>query len=57
MAIKLEYVKVANYTKQTDCPHNKELICTVKNCNRCGWNPKVAEIRLAKIKKELQKNG
>lgn len=29
----------------TDCPHNKELICTNRNCGTCGWNPVVAKRR------------
>lgn len=31
--------------KGTDCPHNKELICTNRNCESCGWNPVVAQRR------------
>jgi hypothetical protein len=49
MAIKLEYVKVSNYKKYTGCPYNDALQCTVKNCNCCGWNPKVAKLRLNKF--------
>lgn len=49
MAMKLEYVPVANYTKNTDCPHNCALVCEVKNCKRCGWNPTVAQKRMDKI--------
>jgi hypothetical protein len=49
MAIKLEYVPVANYTKETVCPHNAACRCTVQNCFRCGWNPKVAKMRMEKI--------
>ena len=49
MAIKLEYVPVANYTKNKDCPYNNALECSVKNCTRCGWNPEVAQRRLDKI--------
>jgi hypothetical protein len=49
MAIKLEYVPVASYTKNKDCPHNNALECGVKNCKRCGWNPEVAKKRMDKI--------
>lgn len=49
MAMKLEYVKTANYTKDTNCPHNCALLCEVKTCYRCGWNPIVAQKRLDKI--------
>ena len=49
MAMKLEYVPIANYTKDTGCPHNADLRCDVKNCKRCGWNPEVAKRRLDAI--------
>lgn len=45
MAIKLEYVKVANYVKPTVCPHNDACRCTVKECYKCGWHPKVEKRR------------
>ena len=49
MAMKLEYVKVASYIKPTVCPHNSACRCTEHNCYNCGWNPKVAKMRLDKI--------
>lgn len=49
MAMKLEYVKVANYKKDLGCPHNNALVCDVKKCKSCGWNPIVAERRMNKI--------
>ena len=49
MAMKLEYVKVANYKKNLSCPHNKELVCDTKMCKRCGWNPVVAKMRMEKL--------
>ena len=49
MAMKLEYVKTARYQKDTSCPHNGALVCDVKNCKRCGWNPNVAKIRMEKF--------
>lgn len=33
--------------KGTDCPHNKELVCTDRKCDTCGWNPAVAKRRSA----------
>jgi hypothetical protein len=48
----LEYYKVdPNYKKERtfDCPHNAGVICEVKQCNRCGWHPTVAKIRLERI--------
>ncbi len=49
MAMKLEYVKTAKYEKDNACPHNDACRCTRKNCSRCGWNPTVAKMRLAKL--------
>lgn len=47
--MELEYIKVANYVKETVCPYNAACRCTAKNCGRCGWNPTVAKMRLEKI--------
>ena len=52
MAIKLEYVKVANYKKQTVCKYNDGCQCEVRNCYKCGWNPVVAKMRLAKLQEK-----
>ena len=27
------------------CPYNLEVSCDVRYCNKCGWNPVVAEAR------------
>ena len=37
------------------CPINESLQCPPKNrnCETCGWNPKVAKARLEKICKEM----
>lgn len=35
------------------CPYNKECRCDVPMCGKCGWNPKVAERRLKKVKEDL----
>ena len=57
----LQYYKVdPNYKREQSfiCPNNPWVMCSVKNCYRCGWNPTVAEMRLEKIRKEMrQKNG
>lgn len=50
MAMKLEYVKCAHYEKDMSCPHNEACRCASKNCHKCGWNPKVAEARMQKIR-------
>lgn len=47
----LEYVKVAQYEKDLSCPHNNALVCDVKKCKACGWNPTVAKMRLNKVKR------
>ena len=32
------------------CPHNAAVLCDGQgNCQRCGWNPKVSEIRRGKL--------
>ena len=35
------------------CPHNDACGCWTPECHKCGWNPKVSERRLEKIKEEL----
>lgn len=27
------------------CPHNPEVLCTVPDCDKCGWNPEVEKKR------------
>lgn len=49
MAYKLEYVKVASYQKPTMCRYNEGCRCLVRNCYNCGWNPKVAKLRMEKL--------
>ena len=51
MAIKLEYVPLANYErkKPTECKYNKACWCLEKTCWCCGWNPTVYQKRLAKL--------
>lgn len=46
-----------NETKNTaTCPFNEGVVCTVQLfCDRCGWNPKVAEERTERILKQLKK--
>lgn len=31
-----------------ECPYNKAVICDEKKCTKCGWNPRVEQIRRAK---------
>ena len=45
------------------CPHAAKgaVWCETQNCEKCGWNPVVAEARLEAIKEKLaeeaKKNG
>lgn len=32
------------------CDHNEHVICRDRKCEKCGWNPVVAEARLEKIR-------
>lgn len=47
----LEYVKVAQYEKDFSCPNNEAVVCDVKKCKVCGWNPIVAKKRLDRVKR------
>ena len=33
------------------CPHNEYVVCPERKCDRCGWNPKVANARMARYKR------
>ncbi len=59
--MELEYYKPAQYKKPKyyDCPYNEACRCRYKVCYRCGWNPKVQEIRETrmKIKSEVKGDG
>lgn len=58
--MELEYYKVdPNYKKERQfvCPHNNGVLCSVKNCNQCGWHPTTAKIRFDKIIKHLGGGG
>lgn len=35
------------------CPHNYEVDCEKSQCDRCGWNPEVAEKRVQKVMQNL----
>lgn len=40
----------------TPCPNNSEVICwDHSRCDRCGWNPSVAEKRNEEVIAELKK--
>lgn len=56
--MKLEYVKVAHYDKNRNCPHNDAVVCDKKKCYKCGWNPTVAKARMEKIQTvEVKSHG
>lgn len=54
--VKLEYYKIPkrDHRKMHDCHFNEGCQCPIKKCYECGWNPKVAAMRLAEI---LEKMG
>ena len=49
------------YIEYKPCPHNGAVVCDDHTkCNACGWNPKVAQARKAKLlkkRKGVRKNG
>ena len=56
--MKLEYVKVAHYEKDRNCPYTDAVVCDKKKCYKCGWNPKVAQARMEKIQtREVKSHG
>lgn len=36
-----------------ECRYNNMVGCDTRNCEQCGWNPKVANERLEKIRAEM----
>lgn len=53
----MRFDKDGNKIHEPTCQFNKFVLCGLDNlnpqhCEKCGWNPKVAEMRLEKIKKE-----
>lgn len=36
------------------CPYANDVSCTVRNCNRCGWNPEVARERWRSISRRVR---
>lgn len=37
------------YAGTGTCPHNNAVECSCRVCSKCGWNPKVAEERSARL--------
>lgn len=35
--------------KVEGCPYNKELVCSNRNCESCGWNPVVEKRRSERL--------
>ena len=40
--------------KSDRCKHNEGVCCEYGNCSRCGWNPKEAAERSARILAEIR---
>lgn len=38
---------------QWTCPMNEGVICRIRTCTSCGWNPDVSQKRLLNIKQRL----
>lgn len=45
----LDWVRVDG---QWECPYQVFVSCTVRHCDKCGWNPEVAKARWEKYKEE-----
>ena len=47
----MPYQKKKPEERIPDCPHLREVTCSPKtrNCDTCGWNPRVAKARLINI--------
>lgn len=39
------------------CPHNEAVCCYIHKCRSCGWNPRVAQERTDRLRKELAARG
>lgn len=37
-----------------ECFFNDGVMCEMRNCKKCGWNPKVSEMRLMKMLEDLK---
>jgi hypothetical protein len=49
-----EWKRVETNETMWVCPYNKSVECSFRKCDKCGWNPEVAERR---IKDYLARNG
>ena len=38
------------------CEYNPNVVCDVKVCEHCGWNPEVAKARLDAILKKMEED-
>ena len=43
--------------KKNSCVHNDEVHCVEHNCDKCGWNPAVAQKRLESFSTEVEIDG
>ena len=44
---------MGSYKKPNVCPHNEGVACTTAKCERCGWDPTVAQKRLEALANNL----
>ncbi len=52
--IMVKWEKTAN--NRWVCPYAENVSCSTRECNKCGWNPKVAEQRKeAYLQKQREK--
>ena len=54
--MELKYYKVEKKQrpKKIHCQYNDGCACERKECYKCGWNPKVSDRRLTKIRQLRQ---
>jgi hypothetical protein len=50
--MELKHYKVVR--KVNTCPYNEACGCEKKTCSTCGWNPKVSDKRMAKVRQQRQ---
>jgi hypothetical protein len=59
--MKLEYYKVEKQNRKkktpTVCQYNDACQCITKDCDRCGWNPKVAQKRTQEFLQKQKRDG
>lgn len=36
-----------------ECPYNKAVVCDEMKCKKCGWNPRVEQIRKVAMRNRI----